>query len=202
MIRRNTWFLLILLAALIGFMVFVNKRKQAAATEPTPTGAVDVFLFGPEAGNPTRIKIEAAGGELVEVARDASGQWAITAPVDAPADQALVQAAADQIGAMTQLQEIEIELAAVGLDRPANVLTIAFSTGKQHRVAIGSKTVTDSGYYVRLDAETTTRIITTSSIEALLNLLKSPPYAQTPTPSPAPGSETPVSASETPTGTP
>jgi len=201
MIRRNTWVFLFLLAALIGLTFFVNKRKQAATIETTPTAA-ETFLFGAEEGTPTGIRIEAAGGETVEVTRDASGQWAFTAPIEAAADQGLVQAAADQIGAMQQLDQIEIELDAVGLDRPAYVLTINFSGGQQHRVAIGSKTVTDSGYYVRLNAETTTRIISTSSIEALLNLLEAPPYAETPTPSPAAGSETPAAISETPAPAP
>ena len=99
-----------------------------------------------------------------------------------------MQAAADQIGAMGQLDQIQISPAAVGLDAPDFILTIKFSGGRQHKVAIGMKTVTDSGYYVRLDDETATRIITTSSIEALLNLLESPPYEQTPTPSPVPSS--------------
>jgi hypothetical protein len=192
---------MLLLVALVGVTLWINKRKESATAEATPTLG-ESFLFGADQGTATGIRIEAASGEAVEVARDASGQWILTAPVEAAAAQGLVQAAADQIGAMQQLDQIEIALDAVGLDRPAYVLTVTFSTGKQHRVAIGSKTVTDSGYYVRLDSETAVRIISTSSIEALLNLLTAPPYAQTPTASPAPTAEEPPPTTGTPTPTP
>lgn len=193
MIRTNTWIWLLLLAALILFTILFNRHKAVQVAEATPSAA-PVYVFGTDEGLPDDIRITAASGEAVQVERDSSGQWVITAPIEGLASQALAQAAADQIGAMQQLGQVELSPAILGLDKPAFVITIGFSSGSHHTLAIGSKTVTESGYYVSLDGEKEARIIETSGIEALLNLFSAPPYAQTPTPSPAPTSET----SETP----
>lgn len=197
MIRRSTWILLVIFAALVGLTIYLQKNKEAtqemASTFPTPSVKT---LFSAEEGLPFRIHIEASTGETVEVARNVDNVWVLKMPIEAAADQGLVEGAASQITSLRVLNEVQLGPEVVGLDRPAYLLKISFTNGKEHEVAIGSLTPTESGYYVRVDQGQTV-IVTKSGIDSLIELLKSPPYAETPTPSP-----TPVLPTETPTPTP
>jgi len=195
MIRRNTWVLLIVLAALIGFAIYLTnqKTKQATAATSTPTSAT---LFSAADGTPNDIKITASTGNSVEIARNTSGTWEVKAPVQMAADQAAAEAAATQASALRVLANPQLGLDVVGLDKPANKITIAFSGGKTHNLAIGSVTPIQDGYYVNLDGGPT-EIVDKNGLDALLNLLTQPPYVATltpvasPTPSPAPETSTP-----------
>lgn len=194
MIRKPTWILLVVLAGLIGFMFYYNNQKALTAIETTPTSST-AFLFGPEDGLPSSIKIEASTGETVELAHDADQAWMLKMPIEAAADQGLAEAAASQVTTLRVLDEVGLGLEIIGLDRPVYIITIGFTAGTVHKLEVGSKTPTQSGYYVRVDGEQIV-ILNLTSLDALLNLVTAPPYAETPTPSPAPATPTPASATE------
>src|SRR5574341_987340 len=99
MIRRNTWVLLFILAGLIGLTFYLKNQQTRAEAEATPTAGIS-YLFTSAEGLPSGIKIEAATGESVEVTREANGKWVLKAPVQAEADQGLVEAAATQVGSL------------------------------------------------------------------------------------------------------
>lgn len=201
MIRKPTWILLVLLAGLIGFMFYYNNKKALSAFETTPTASA-TFLFGPEDGLPSRIQVESSTGETVELAHDAEQAWTLTLPIEAAADQGLAEAAASQVTTLRVLDQVDLGLEIIGLDRPTYVITIGFTGGTVHKLEVGSLTPTQSGYYVRVDGERLV-IVNKTSLDSLLNLVTAPPYAETPTPSPLPPTATPDSATEaTPTPTP
>jgi hypothetical protein len=105
----------------------------------------------------------------------------LTQPLEARAEQGAAEAAASQVTTMRILDTVpDVDPKIVGLDVPEYVLTIKFTSGGERTVDVGVITPTESGYYVR-DADTVV-IVSRSAIDALLGLLTSPPYLETPTP--------------------
>jgi hypothetical protein len=180
MVRRNTWIVLILLAALIGFSFYLrqDKAKQAAAATPTfgPTP-----LFGSSLGSPTDIKIEDSSGAAVEIARDQSGKWVLKAPTAADANQASAEAAATQVGALHVLASVDLGPDVIGLDKPSYTVTISDAGGITHTLLVGSETPIQNGYYVQLDGGQK-QVVDKAGIDALVGLLSKPPYLATLTP--------------------
>ncbi len=182
MIRRNTWILIVLLAAVIGFAIYFNNRKAKQAAEATPTAAPLSLLSSAE-GTPNDIKIEQpASGKSVEVARTSSGTWVLKAPEAVPADQAQAEAAATQVGALKiLLGDISLGLDVVGLDKPTDIITVVLSGGKTHVLNVGSVNPLGTGYYVQVDGGKA-QLVDKTGLDALLTMLDNPPYAETPTP--------------------
>jgi hypothetical protein len=199
MVRRTTWFALLVLAALIGLTIYLRQKPPGASAEVTETpGAPESqSLFGSEAGLPTNLKISAATGGTVELAHAVDNTWTLKQPIQAAADQGQAEAAATQIGALRALDPVELPLNVVGLDKPAYTIVVGFTGGVTHTLEIGDQTPSGSGYYTRMDKGVVT-IVTGAGIDSLLGLLTAPPYLETPTPSPVPPTETPVPTQGTP----
>jgi hypothetical protein len=196
MVRRQTWFLLILLVALIGFAVYQNQEKKTAATQAAPTSDA-VFVFTSEEGIPSSIEVKPAEAEAVRVARNDQGVWVMELPFEAEANQGLAEAAASQVSSLSILGEVDANPEIFGLDHPTHEITIKFSGGNEHLLEIGAVTPTNSGYYVRVD-EAKMVIAGLSGIDALLNLVNNPPYLNTPTPSPLPPTPTALTPIQAP----
>ena len=182
--RTGTWVAILILAALIAFAVYLNKQKESAPAEETPT-VEPVALFAATEGSPSSIEVAPAEGEAVKIARNAENAWAIVLPNEVEADQGLSEAAASQVSALQVISPVEGEASIFGLENPAYTITIEFATGTKHTLEIGDATPTNSGYYVRLD---NTRMLITdlSGIDALLQLQAFPPILVTPAPEVAP----------------
>lgn len=182
--RTGTWVAVLLLAALIAFAVYLNKQKESAPAEETPT-VEPVSLFAAAEGSPSSIEVTPAEGEAVKIARNAENAWAIVLPNEAEADQGLSEAAASQVSALQVISPVEGDLSVFGLENPAYTITIEFATGAKHTLEVGDATPTNSGYYVRLDND---RMLITdlSGIDALLQLQAFPPILVTPEVAPTP----------------
>ncbi len=195
MIRRSTWFLLVLLAALVGLTFYLNNRKARQALQtPTPASSP---LFDVEEGQISRLRIEDASGQAVEIVRDENSKWQVKAPREAEADQGKAEAAVTQVGTLQAMSEVQLGPQIVGLDKPSYTITLALKDGTTHKLTIGAVTPIQSGYYVQLDGGRI-QIVAKYNIDPLLEWLKEPPYPPTATPTVTP---TP-SASETPTAAP
>ena len=194
MIRRSTVVYIILLLVLAGAYYYLNNREQTAdielTVEPAGTDAAEVYLFTPEEGTPSGIRIESKSGDTVEIARGGEGAWELREPVEAAADQGAAEAAATQITTMRILDTVpDIDPEIVGLEVPEAVLTVKFTSGEERTVDIGVVTPTESGYYIR-DTEGNVAIVSKSAIDSLLGILIAPPYLETPTPAPETGTAT------------
>ncbi len=182
--HRNTWLLLVILAGLVGLGWFLNQRAQAPAAEtatPLPTAA---FLYAPESGvQIVKFRLGSASGEYTQLERGADGAWVVeTAASRGIANPSSSEMAATQVGALRILNTLDSPpaLDAIGLEEPQYTLVVSNSSGQQV-FQIGTATVTGSGYYAR-DANGTVVIVGKFGLDALLNLLSAPPFAQTPTP--------------------
>ncbi len=184
MIRRNTWILLVILLALVGFSFYLKnyKAKQAAAATPTTAAAaVSSPLFAADLGQPTDISVKDSTGKMVEVSRNSSGKWVLKAPTDAEANQAAAEAAATQVTSLQVVSSVPLGFDVVGLDKPSYVMSFVFSGDKTHTLSVGAETPIQDGYYASLD-KGPVRIIDKQGIDALAQLLSQPPYAATPVP--------------------
>ncbi len=201
MIRRNTWILLVLLIALIGFAFYLKNRKtqQAAAATPTAVSGGGLAsaspLFGASLGAPTDINIKDSTGKVVDVTRNLSGTWVLKAPTDAQASQASAEAAATQVTSLKVLSSVQLGFDVVGLDKPAYTMAFKFSGGSSHTLTVGSLDPLQDGYYTSLDGGSV-KIVDKPGLDALLQLLTQPPYAATPVP---PATLTPVPTEAPPT---
>lgn len=187
MIRRNTWLLLVVLALVISLAVFLQNRKTREAAQATPTPG-SAMVFGPADGAPTDIRFDGSVGDSVEFGRDQSGTWVVKAPHAGPADQAAAEAAATQVGALRVFANVSLGAEVVGLDKPSYIIMVTFDTGKVHKLAVGSITPIQNGYYAQLDAGSI-EVVDKLGIDALAGLLTQPPYLATLTP---PASATPL----------
>lgn len=190
--RRSTIIILLLFILAAGGYYYLQNRPEPVDTThtetPIPTTEV-VYLFDAEAGVPTLIRLEAATGEVVELARNEENAWALTLPIEAAAEQGSAEAASSQLTTIQISDRVpNLDPATVGLDTPAYILTVAFKNSVERTVEIGVLTPTESGYYVRSMDEIV--IVSRSAIDALVGLLTNPPYVETPTPSPIPPTAT------------
>lgn len=201
MIRRPTVVYITILLAVLGVYLFLRAREQPeeeAAAPPEATEAVS-YLFAAEAGSPTGIFLAARTGETVELSRNAENAWTLRQPIQTSAEQAASEAASSQVTTIRILEQIpEIDPGVVGLTEPEYTLTVRFSSGTERTVRVGVVTPTESGYYVQDAAGGDVWIVSKSSVDALLRLLASPPYLETPTPGLAPSETGP----DPPAGTP
>ncbi len=202
MIRRSTVVYILLLLILVGAYWYLNHRAKTAEAEATATpGAEITYLFPAEKGTPSSLRVESKSGQIVEVARGADNAWAVTQPIQGKAEQGSAEAAASQVTTMRVLESVpDVDPKVVGLEVPEYVLTIKFTSGAQQSVDVGIVTPTQNGYYVR-DAAGKIVIVSKDAIDPLLGMLQTPPYLETPTPSPIPPTET-VTPSPTTATTP
>ncbi|RME90768.1 MAG: DUF4340 domain-containing protein [Anaerolineae bacterium] len=182
MIRRSTWVLLVVLVVLGGLYWYLNRSPEEETAEPTPAVSLE-YLFSGAEGEVTGIRVASREGDEVQVVRNLAGEWAMTRPQAAAADQGMVGAAAAQVFALRVLNRVgDIAPATVGLNNPAYTVTITFGD-RMRTFAVGDMTPTGSGYYVMMDEEIL--VVDRPGVEALVQLASNPPYAPTPTASPA-----------------
>ena len=193
---RSTIISIILFVVLAAAYYYLRNQSQAEGDvliTPEPSQKVE-YLFSPVDGTPTKINVQSNTGESVQLERDADNAWALTLPTKTAADPTIAEALASQITTIQIMDHVpDVEADVVGLSAPNYTVVIEFSKANlQRKLDIGVVTPTETGYYVR-DTSGEIVIVSRSSIEALINLLLTPPYLETPTPSLVPSVETPNS---------
>ncbi len=196
MIKRSTWIVLVVLVVVVAGY-FVVKSRPPKAGEPTPTAQGTNVLIPQSEGTLQSVQIVDAEGNKFRMQRDMNKTWVITSPTQAEADQSKVGAAIVQINALRIVTALDTppDPAATLLNNPADTVIVTLDTGAEHTIEIGGLTPTSSGYYVRFDKKKV-YVISQTAIDSLLNLIKTPPYPDTPTPA---VTDTPVSTAVTPT---
>lgn len=208
--RAGTWAAIVVLAAVIGAALYMNRQAEIEAETTETPAAGQAFLFERDV-IVTGIEIQAAGGEPVRVERNPNQPWVLSKPEDAEADQGAAEAAASQIGALGIVTEVEGQKdpSIFGFDEPFYTIDVTFEDGTTSTLEVGDMTPSESGYYVRVDGGKV-YVVSPSGIDVLAGLALTPPYLNTPTPIPtatstplpteASGSETETSS--TPEATP
>jgi hypothetical protein len=182
--KRSTWIVLVIFLALVGLLIYLNQRGPTAEeADVTPTQTVE-YLFDETAGLPTSIDLESRSGERVAIERNEAGEWVLKQPVEAEADQGSAEAAASQLSSLRILSRPTVALADAGLVDPAYEMTVKLTAGTEEVVRIGDLTPTGSGYYTNIEGSDEILIVDMTGLDALLKLVTSPPFMETPTPAP------------------
>jgi hypothetical protein len=182
--KRSTWIVLVIFLALVGLTVYLNQNQPPAEeTDVTPTETVE-YLFSATDGLPSGIDIEARTGEQVAIERNEAGQWVLKQPIETEANQGSAEAAASQLSALRIISRPEVALDEAGLVGPSYVMTVKLTGGTVEVVRIGDLTPTSSGYYTNVNGSDEVLIVGKTGLDALLTLVTSPPFLDSPTPIP------------------
>lgn len=201
MIKRSTWIIIAILVLAVG-AYYLLQNRPSKATQATPTFTGNSYLVTQSDGVLQSIRIIDKNGNAFQMQKDLSKTWVITIPTSGVADQSSAAEAETQVSALRIVAVLETPPAskAAGLANPAYTLELGFASRTSHKIEVGDLTQTSSGYYVRYD-DGKIYIISQPGIDALLNLLKAPPFPATATPDPTSDStrtSTSVTASPTP----
>jgi hypothetical protein len=204
MIKRSTWILLTVLALFIGAYFYLKAHPlQFSTSTPTPTATESSYLITKDNDTLTKVVITDAQGNTFQMGRDAAGNWAITKPKSAVADQSQAEAAETQLFALKVVTTLETSPSpdVIGLNPPAYTISLEFSRNRQQVLEVGGLTPTSSGYYIQLAGKV--YVVSQYSIDAVVELLQNPPYLATPTPVPVMVAtvtitETPIPTTATP----
>jgi hypothetical protein len=136
-------FLAVLVTALGAYLYWYEvPQAEKEAQKEKLVGVADDAITGIELVYPDR--------SIALAKRD--GAWRLTAPVDAPADEAVVKSLVATItGAQVQksLDEMPADLAPFGLDKPATTIKITTKDGTLPPIQIGKNTAIGAKTYVR-----------------------------------------------------
>jgi hypothetical protein len=193
MIKRTTWILLAVFAALVGVAWILQRSNLTAKSQATPTAEAQL-LFNLDANALSSLKIQDGQGKTVELNKDQNGQWKLVEPLGDVADSGQVDSTIRQFASMPVLNQLDPPPPpdATGLITPTYTVTLSSSDSQQHVAKVGAATSTGTSYYVQVNSGSVD-VVSKSIVDGVLDLFNNPPLA-TPTPEASP---TPV-ASETP----
>lgn len=179
MVKRSTWITLVIFLAVAAFALVQKYKPQEPTLTEAPTEAPAVeYLFTPEDGILTRLRIATREGQVFEAERGADG-WRVVRPIEGAADEGQMEAAATQVTTLRVESHFDLDLNVVGLTVPQTVLVLSFSSDRTYIVGIGDTTPIGDSYYVRKDGGDVL-VISRDGIDALMALLASPPSLETP----------------------
>lgn len=201
MIKRTTWILLAVFAALVGVAWILQRSNLTAKSKATPTAEAQL-LFNLDANALSSLKIQDGQGKTVELNKDQNGQWKLVEPSGDVADSVQVDSTIRQYASVPVLNQLDPPPPpeATGLITPTYTVTLSSSDNQLHVAKVGAATSTGTSYYVQVNSGSVD-VVSKSIVDGVLDLFKNPPLA-TPTPeaSPTPAaSETPSVSQPSPT---
>lgn len=144
----------VVLVGLAVGLYFSNRQEAAKASKP-PTDEAPK-LVSVNSTDITKIDIKKKDAPEIVLARNSSGNWAITAPEQYPADQDSANQLATSAGAVISDKVVEDKasnLSNYGLQSPALEADITSKNGKTKKLLIGDDTPTNSGSYAMVEGD-------------------------------------------------
>ena len=137
--------LAVALVAMVGLIVFV----EAPDDEPPGMPAWEDAFPDAQGADVVRLELAGADGARVVLERDGAG-WAISEPIDQPADPGRAQAAATAVARASVGEPFaRTDGAPYGLDRPSLTVVATTASGQALSLTLGDDTPSGSGTYVR-----------------------------------------------------
>jgi hypothetical protein len=183
MIRKQTWILLGIFVVLAGAAFYLQKNpiKHDANITPSPTSQA-FLLNGWQSADINHIDYKDALGVAIQLEKNSDG-WLLQ-----PDGNSVSTGKVEEL--LTQITTAQImaslnpgyDLGAVGLTASSGILTLANIQGVQIEIRIGTKTPTQTGYYVQVDRGAAS-VVSAGAISSIINLLtKEQLLGLTPTP--------------------
>jgi hypothetical protein len=197
MLRRSTWIVLVIFAVLvIAIIAWQRFGLKEEPVEPTATVEATEMVFDFSNQSITRYSISSADGSLITFEREPeTGAWVVVDQPPELADSTQIETGANTLTFLTVSTKLATQpaLEAMGLDKPAYVITLTLSNGEEAVLNVGDLTPTGTGYYVQADNDPAV-VVSKVEIDTLINMLTTPPLGATYTPT--------VTMTETTTPTP
>jgi Domain of unknown function (DUF4340) len=197
---RNTLIVLIVLAALIGYLYY-DQQQQAAA--PTATPAAGVTLLNLNADDVSALTV--SGPLSRTVAHKDNGAWFLDEPTKEEADTAQLNNVVAQfakLNATRALTTTPAELSSFGLVTGTITLELKLNDNRTEVIRVGNTTLGGSDSYVQHIGDPKVYLVPSSTFDALQQIVSTPPKKPTPTPTAPPTTPTPVVLPPLPPGTP
>ncbi len=185
MLRRNTLILLAVFAVLLIVAILIQRAPppapEAAPTFPPPPQ----LLFNIAVEDITRVRLEDDQQNVLELAQDADGNWALIEPPEKEVDETKTGPVLNQLTALRIVSTFDeiTDLDIVGLEDPAYTIAVTLADGEQLIADFGVQSPTGSGYYAQTESDALV-LVDKYGLELVLGLLENPPIPNTPTPSP------------------
>ena len=144
------------LAVLLGVLYWSNHRKQGEDSSVKASPDAPVKILSLNQTEIIRLVIHRRGQPQVDLSRNGSGTWQITAPMPLPADQAEVAGLLSTLSSLNSdrlLDEKAPDLAPYGLANPSLEVDVALKGDKTEKLLIGDPTPTGNAYYVMLASD-------------------------------------------------
>lgn len=173
MVKKPTWILLGIMAVLAVFAIFSQKIPALQNANTTPTGTSIASPLAAYKVEDTRlIKFEDPHGQPISLrmGNDFSN-WSIDQNTEAPADAGKVMQVLTELQSLKPVSKLESskDESAMGIGAGSKKVTLVVGSGSTTEIILGDKTVTGSGYYIKVDG--TIYIVDTFSLESITNLL-------------------------------
>lgn len=186
MIRRSTWIMLLIFAAVLAGGVLWSRRAQPDAAEPLPTPEA---LWNHDEADVQGMRIEdLKAGSVVEVRRDPDVGWRMIRPDDEPADAGRVEQAVTWLRSpnVSRVLTGQPDLDPFGLADPAVRVTLLLQDGSTQSFDVGAPTGIAGSTYIRVAGGEAIQVVSGYSLDDVTGLLDDPPVIPpTSTPEPA-----------------
>ena len=143
----------VVLAVLVGVLYWSNRHKadQDLAVKTSPDAPPKILTLNQP--DITRLSIEHKDQPQVDLSRNDSGGWQITAPQPLAADQEAVSSLLSTLSSLKSdrlLEDKAPDLSSYGLSAPALQVEVAVKGNKTQKLLVGDQTPSGSDYYVML----------------------------------------------------
>jgi hypothetical protein len=183
MIRRTTWIILGVFIVVLGLAWYLQRNKPATAVQATATPGRQ-YLFDIQESNIKKLEISDNQGQRVVLGRDSGGVWSLIEPKAAATDVGQAESAVTQLATLSVVNMLPATPPPVssGLDGPTDVITLTMNSGPLQIAYIGKTTPIQNGYYAQLGKDGPVMVVNSNNVDALLQILASPPILGTATP--------------------
>ena len=142
---RSFLVLLVIAAALGGFLYYDSKREPASGSK------LDKVFAGVEADKIEKVTVTSAAGDKTTAQKQGTA-WQVTAPATVPADEAELSGIASNLASVDVQRVVDdqaTDFKQYGLE-PARMTVTFISGGKEQTLLLGKKTPTGADMYARL----------------------------------------------------
>ena len=171
MVRKQTWILIVVFAALLAVAFYLQKNPLPDAADATPSPTAQAHLLeGWQPSDIIQIELRSGQSGSVQVLRDEESGWMLGPESGAPIEGGKVEAIRSEIAEMLVQAALPAgyDLEAVGLADPAHTLILTKASGEQSEIRVGGATPTASGYYVQVDQQAPV-VVSKYSIDSVLD---------------------------------
>lgn len=185
---RNTLIMIVVLAALIGFLYY-DQQQQASAPTPTPQPALK--LLDLNAADVTGLTVTVPPSRTV--AHLDNGAWLLDEPIKTEADTAQLNGIVTQFAKLTAtraLTDTPTNLEPFGLVTGTLTLELKLKDNRSEVIRVGNSTISGSDDYVQHVGDPKVYLVPLSTFASLQQIVSTPPLKPTPAPTAPPTTPT------------